>query len=428
MKLKNTIIVLLYIALMALMVSWQDHQNTPNTMYRLVFLGVSILPAFIYKKYNYVPIIIALFFTVNYFGTALSYYPTYTYYYTGLVFIAYLFAAKKRSFSQKNVSVPWPIMVIVPLVLIVDFVTRQEMRDTLFSFLFLLFCCSLFSYDLDEKSLLFLKLAFIISTVVLCTEYYTVGKDFVRDYSGGMERESWTDPNYFGCVVGMGTILAAIELLSRRNNKTILKLFYIATILLSVPVLILNASRGALLATTVGIVYYIIVSKSRFWVKIVTVIIGVLFLSYLYNNNYFDLLEVRIEGDAGTGSGRTNIWERKMDLFWSESQPLQLLFGYGGDGGLRLGFNYVRGFHNEFLAMLVEYGVVGFFCFVSLVFYPVIKSRYNRDVVAVVLYFILVCLTLEPITSGYITYFCFVLLIIRMSSYAQKSNYLIAGK
>lgn len=431
MKLKNTIIVLLYLALMALMVSWQDHQNTPNTMYRLAFLGISIIPAFFYRKYKYVPIIITLFFTVNYFGTALSYYPTYTYYYTGIAFMAYLFVAgDRRTFNGfKRITPPWPLVVIVPLALVVDFVTGMELTDTMFSSLFLLICCTLFPYDTDNNTLWLFKLAFIISSFIISVEFFTVGQKFVTAYGeANMDRERWTDPNYLGCVVGMGTVLAAIELLSKNKKHFIITLFYIATIGISVAMLIMNASRGALLATAVGIGFYTLVSKSSMWVKILTVVVGGLFLNYLYNNSYFDLLEVRMESNLDTGSGRTDIWAKKLDYFWSKSNPLQWLFGYGCEGGVRLGYGYRRGFHNEFLAMLVEYGIVGFVCFISLVFYPLKKSKYNKDVVVLELYFIIVCLTLEPMTSGYITYFCFLLLLILMSNSVSIKSYFANAK
>lgn len=419
LKLKKTAILFFYAFLLAVMVSWQDDENTPNTMLRLSFLGLSILPAFIYRSYKYLPIIITLFFTVNYFGTALSYYPTYTYYYMGIMFIAFLMASNHNTHGVAcHLAIPKSLCILVPLCFVVDLLTNFELRDTMHSCLFLLLCCCLIPMKNDEKTILLFKYAFIISTLVLCVEFITMGHKFMTNYGvGNLERERWTDPNYFGCVLGMGTLFSSIELLSARKKHIIEVGVLVTTIALSIMVLIMNASRGALLATATGVAYYVIVSKSSPWVKIVTVFAGFAFVGYLYSHgSYFELLETRMEINLDTGSGRTIIWERKLHAFFGDSNPFQILFGYGGEKGLRLAFGYIRGFHNEFLAMLVEYGFVGFISFISLVFYPLNKSMFDREVFSAVLYFVIVCFTLAPMTSGYITYYCFFLLIIMIAS------------
>lgn len=418
MRAKKVTIALLYIFLLAVMVSWQDELNTPSTTLRLGFLGLSIAPAFIFKQYKFLPVVIALFFTINYFGTALSYYPTYTYYYTGLVFIAYFLCKGAR---QKNwhMAPPWPLLVLIPLILFNDLITGIEVRDTLYCLIFLALSLFLYPKLTDNNSVILLfKLAFIVSTIVLCTEFLTFGQKFLVSYdvTGNLERERWTDPNYFGCVVGMGTIIAAIELLTPYKKNMLEKALFIGTLGLSIAVLIMNASRGALLATAAGVTYYVIVSKSRTWVKILTILGGVFFIGYLYRNSYFDLLEARMDVDLQTGNGRTVIWTTKLHAFWGQSNPLQLLFGHGGLGGLCLGYGGIQGFHNEYIAMLVEYGILGFISFASLLYYPIKKAKQNRGVAVMVIYFVVVCMTLEPITSGYITYYCFLLLIMIISS------------
>ena len=424
MRFKKIAIFLLYAFLLAVMVSWQNDENTPSTLYRLAFLGISILPAFLYRSYKFLPIIITLYFTVNYFGTALSYYPTYTYYYTGIMFVAYIIAPNHNSeLGARHIHLPKSLIVLVFLCFCVDLISNFELRDTLYSCLFLLLCCCLIPQNNDDDSTIMLfKYAFVISTLVLCIEFFTAGQKFITNYGvGDLERERWTDPNYFGCVVGMGTLFSSIELLSVRKKNIIETVVFVITISLSIMVLIMNASRGALLATAAGVAYYIIFSKSSIWVKMVTVFAGFLFIGYLYNKgDYFDLLEARMDSNLDTGSGRTIIWEKKLNAFFGDSNPFQILFGYGGEKGLRLAFGFMRGFHNEFLAMLVEYGIVGFISFISLVFYPLKKSRFDREVVSAVIYFVIVCLTLEPMTSGYITYFCFFLLIIMMASFKSS--------
>ena len=130
-----------------------------------------------------------------------------------------------------------------------------------------------------------------------------------------------------------------------------------------------------------------------------------------------NFLIYRIQEDDGTGSGRTIIWAKKLEAFYSGS-ILEQLFGYGREGGLKLGFSKLTGCHNDYVAILCEYGYIGFATFLSILLYPLMKSlkrcKDNAAVIATSIFMLTCCYTLEPISGGNITYFFFIFYILML--------------
>ena len=95
----------------------------------------------------------------------------------------------------------------------------------------------------------------------------------------------------------------------------------------------------------------------------------------------------------------------------------QLLFGVGWEKGIEYGAARLKlkvlGFHNDFLAFLVCYGVIGLSLFLALLIQPLrnIKRRSQRWAVvyANVLYLIAGCATLEPFSTGNFTFYAFLM-------------------
>lgn len=76
---------------------------------------------------------------------------------------------------------------------------------------------------------------------------------------------------------------------------------------------------------------------------------------------------------------------------------------------MHLAFGYSRGFHNDYIAILVEYGIVGTLLFASLLLSPIKNSCNKILVISIVVYIAMAASTLEPISGGMIMYFCFLL-------------------
>lgn len=196
--------------------------------------------------------------------------------------------------------------------------TALSIENISFSIFIIILLCKFIDSSVDRSTVSKVSFAFALMTLVLSLYFLLLKDQFTQDYyaqGSGLERTGWMDPNYFGMVLGMGTVTSIIQISNFRFLGIVEKIFYIATVILSVPTLVLNASRGAILAVAVSFVFVILFSKVNPLYKIVVIIITILFLFYLYNNSYFDLLEYRIAHDSGTGSGRTTIWRKKWMLF-----------------------------------------------------------------------------------------------------------------
>lgn len=104
---------------------------------------------------------------------------------------------------------------------------------------------------------------------------------------------------------------------------------------------------------------------------------------------------------------------------YMNGDTFEKLFGIGYSKGFYLAIPGGFGFHNDYLAFLVDYGVVGLILFFCIVAYPlklVANSPSKRPIVISLLAFILICsMTLEPFTYGRLTYWYFYMLIVLLA-------------
>jgi len=259
---------------------------------------------------------------------------------------------------------------------------------------------------------------FTILSFVLSAIYLYNYEAFLETYNqfDGQERSGWTDPNYLSCVIGSGVITSLILLLKEQKTSIFIKIFWVITIVVCFVAQVLMASRGGMLSVGVAVLILILFSKISNFYKVILILIISLFITVLYTNDYFELLLYRVENDTSSGgSGRVDIWDLKISTFISEGNVFNWLFGIGHDQAYKLGFSgNGRAFHNDYLAILCGYGVVGLLTFLYLLFIRPFKNiRNDRSIIlALVLYLAVTCLTLEPISAGRITFIGFYSLIL----------------
>lgn len=266
--------------------------------------------------------------------------------------------------------------------------------------------------------------AFVLASIIVSIVYALNFNTYVEKYNLTSEvmRSSYIDPNYQGSAIGMGVVFAIYLLLNTPSTssgqakvkKLWLRIMCIAGIVVPLITLFTLASRGALLAVVVASALMVAISNTKSHVKIGFVLLGVLLVAYSYSNNYMDLLIVRMqEKSMSTGTHRTEIWASKLDAFTRDNNILHWLFGIGRLNSLQLGEykNAIGGaaFHNQYLAMLVNYGIVGFCGFIYLLVFPIVKAtKGNRMIVSILmLYLAVICLTLEPLTTAFPAFYLF---------------------
>lgn len=400
--LRENLIYIYYGVLLLILTSWTSMDSSPAMPLRLAYLGLVILPVFFRK--GILPAVLACFTTVAFYGYAYSYMPSMLYIYAGIVLVLSFFIV-----DNTHHKVPPALVTLLLYVTFVNFVTGGRIEDITYSFfIFLILFLSVSKYD--DSFFNRMSFVFAIVTLVLSIFFLTSIDQFATMYAFGedLERAGWTDPNYFGTVLGMGTVFSVLQLLYNKESPLFFRLMYIAVIIVSVIVLALNASRGSVVALVGSIAVLMLFTKAKTIYKVLSIVAAAGFIVFLYNSGYMDLLIYRsLEDTASTGGGRLSIWVHKLNRF-SEGGVLNILFGYGYNGGLFItGSNL--GFHNDFVAALVDYGLIGFVIYLWAVFSPIVKVFKNKSpnrivVYTLMVYFILTSFSLEPVTAGRLPY------------------------
>lgn len=431
-KYKKTYIYLYYAILLILMSSRGLSTTAPPMVFRLAFIAAVVVPTIAYKDLCY-PAILSMFYAITLDGYSYSYMP---YEFSIYVIISIAFVVFFRSHKDEGGRlIPYYLMVMTLYIFFIDLIFSVAQHgavlfnNTALSLISII--CFLLIIGKDrEKAVSQFHLCFAVTTIVLSFAFFTGREYFTESYfSTDYERTGWTDPNYFGMLLGMGTVSAFIKMFDHewQNLRGVDKGIYIAAVVLSIPVLLLNASRGAVLSVTVAFTILLIASRVKRFHKILFVIFAVGGLIYLYSNNYFDLLLYRVENDDGTGSNRTLIWSNKLDAFFN-GNIIHMLIGYGHKGGSSI-TGYVVGFHNDYVGFLVDYGFIGFGMLIYWLIYPIEIARkgIRVRVVVLIIYLAMCFVTLEPLLTGILPYYVFYLFALIMATGSREQNCLTSN-
>lgn len=419
-KISNSNILYFYYGILLLvLMSWTNTNNAPITTFRILYIAALLFPLLFVDK-GYTPIVFTIFATITLHGYSFSYMPTDTLLYDGLFLILILAHSKKRKAAINEVpSYLWVLLFVVPMINIIMNFDADSISQSLLALVLLLILVPLN----DERYVPYLYFSFTLISIVLSIFYFTAAKQFTDFYfDSGIERSSWMDPNYMSTVMGMGVITAILALIDKKSKQRLLKFFYIVSIGVSIMVMIMLASRGGLLATVAAMLYLLLFSKVQRKYKWIGTIALVGFLVLIYNSGYFELLQYRLtdEGNLDRGSNRFDYWELKLREYFNEPSILTQIFGIGYRKSLVLGSSFNIGFHNDFIAFLVQYGVIGLILLLTMLISPITKaSVFKRETIACVIYLAFCGFTLEPLSSGRLSYYFFYLLIIVLSRVKQ---------
>lgn len=423
MSLKN--IFIYYFLLLVVLCSWSDTVNAPNIIFRLAYLVALVFPIFKAKP-NMLPHIIICFTSISMYGFSASYLPTEYYYYTYILLLLSLFPFKNKKI---HIKIPKVLIVLALYTTFIDLATEGRVENIQYSMYATIFL--MFFISRDEKYNHLYPYVFIIITLTLCYFFFAVGDQFIEEIMG-MERVAWKDPNYMGCVAGVGIVCSYHLLTSKLYPSKTVKYLLLATICIGAVMLLKNASRGAVVCVAGGITIITLFSKISLKKKITIALLVLSCVVLMYQLGLFGALEERMMHDEdGTGSGRTVIWAYKIDLFLE--QPMYKIFtGLGYRGGFMLGFDDGYGFHNDFVAFFVDYGIIGTILFILFLLYPLFIVRKNKEqraiVTAMTAYLILCCMTLEPLTAGRLAFYSIYLFIYILTQKQQNPTRKVSQK
>ena len=223
------------------------------------------------------------------------------------------------SSSSFSVILPTSVEFYLIIVLVFYFLNSKKskfLRGALLLFAYF-FICSLLHLDLtniilwwlvyilladminSKKDLQMIFYAFLIISLFLSVLFLVYRDAFVSNYGNAeldVERSGWINPNVFGAAIGAGGVLALAYLTNflKFEKTKFLTISSLVVLLFSYLVLILNSSRGALLAFAVPSVIMILLSKVKLWIKILLLFLTIGFTIILYQNDFFNLFYPRL--------------------------------------------------------------------------------------------------------------------------------------
>ena len=392
-----------YYGLMFLiLISWHNPFATPPELLRILYL-LALLGPLTIKQPKLLAIIIPAFYAISNYSCFISYMRNQV-----LIYLAFPILALFLHSYGKTDKTSIIFLVFFIITAANNFVNSMKF-ESISSCCLLVFLWFKFVPNSVNSYAHIFSYAFAIMSLTLSIIFIVGGSAFQMDFgAGGFERTEWMDPNYFGCIVGIGIMASMIEILYNRILKIPERILFLLTIGISFYVLILNGSRGALLATGMSLFLLLIGNGQKMSKKLLIICSFSIFIYILYMSGTFDFLLYRIELDSGRGgSGRTYIWQTKMMAFSNQLSVFEQLFGIGYKNGMALGFGFSRGFHNDYIAILVEYGVFGLMVFIGMLLSPLRKSCNKVIVLSIIVYVAMASSTLEPISGGMIVYFGF---------------------
>lgn len=414
---KETFYYKYYFLLLVVLCTWFNTTSAPSVSLRLIFLGVLVIPFF--KVANIMIPVMICFTGVAAYGFSCSYMPTELHYYLIIMIVFLLFQSHKLSTTQKP-----PILLVAfsLYILIIDLFIGGTLVNINYCLLIVVF--SFFFVSKDGHEEISYIISFIMVTLILCLYFFTYGQNEAVEISAD-GRTIWKDPNYIGNVCAMGIVLAYNVLINKLYKKKSIKNLCLFTMCIGIIMTALNASRGAFLSMAVALFVSTVFSKIKKRTKIGITIAFVLSIIAMYNIGLFDLLEERVMGDDGTGNARTLIWASKYNAY--SSLPLTMkIFGSGYERGFNLAFPGGYGFHNDYLAWMVDYGIVGLIFMIFLFVYP-LKLVWNQKnhrpiIISLILLLMTCCSTLEPLTAGRITYWYYYMTIVLFARWSQQQS------
>lgn len=414
----------LYYLILLLIVTFRAEMSPPSVLLRICFL-IAFFTPILFKYRRLYPAIIICFSTVSVYGFSFNFLPYEDYIYTLITLFGFLLIK-----DRPRIHYSFLIITVIILTAVINLFYAGRLENFNYS-LITIFLLAYFIPKYNEENSNLLLNCFCFISLCLSIIYLLNYQKFLVSYNEaeGLERGGWTDPNYLSCIIGMGVITSLVQIMSTKKKSSLFELsFWYATIGLSLVSQIMLASRGGLLAVGVSMFILLIFSKTKLRYKILTLVAISIFLLWLYENGYFKLIEYRMNHDTGQGSGRTEIWLSKFSDF-EKYTVIEWLIGIGFEMSTKLGFysqygGGAFGFHNDFLALLCNYGIVGLVLFFSAMVMPLrVVGKENRIyVLAFIIYLMTTCMTLEPFSAGRLPYFGFYLMIVVYAKSLSQKN------
>ena len=395
-----------------------DPNGLIGEMQRLAFLGALLLPAFINKSAFSFSMICFLSVSLASFSPII---PTTSSYYL-ILSLLFTFILQYK-YNDLDGYVKYILLVVFYFIIL-----SLIFGDSISGYYWLLTALLCVSFIKKKEDFENVSVGIMCASLGICLIYILFAKYFLirisSEAQGGYERAQWLNPNELAGMINCGGILASAYLtgaIKYDTNSVIFRIIAVLTVLLVATVNFINASRGGTMTFFLISTMFLLYSNVKFKYKLIVGIIGFSLLIYAFQSGLMDTLIYRMgDENLGTASGRTDIWDTKIKLFFNSSF-IEQVFGIGLIDTVKLGYTDGYSTHNDLVTALVAYGYIGFTLFLSL-FVKLYKSvpRHNNKLIMIFLLFVLLeSSSLEFFFRGY---FIFIVLFIYIYKYALMNR------
>ena len=395
-----------------------DPNGLIGEMQRLAFLGALLLPAFINKSAFSFSMICFLSVSLASFSPII---PTTSSYYL-ILSLLFTFILQYK-YNDLDGYVKYILLVVFYFIIL-----SLIFGDSISGYYWILTALLCVSFIKKKEDFENVSVGIMCASLGICLIYILFAKYFLirisSEAQGGYERAQWLNPNELAGMINCGGILASAYLtgaIKYDTNSVIFRIIAVLTVLLVATVNFINASRGGTMTFFLISTMFLLYSNVKFKYKLIVGIIGFSLLIYAFQSGLMDTLIYRMgDENLGTASGRTDIWDTKIKLFFNSSF-IEQVFGIGLIDTVKLGYTDGYSTHNDLVTALVAYGYIGFALFLSLFIklYMTVPRSNKKLILIFLLFFLLESSSLEFFFRGY---FIFIVLFIYIYKYALMNR------
>lgn len=399
---------LYYLVLGIIQASWTDLNVFPPAPLRFAMIIAAFGPLFI--KPQFVPMAFMFNITVNrYIATNYTYLPTDINLYLFILIPLYFKNRRKiNSHSAKYLKV---FITLAVYWAFVDLINLGEL-GTYAKFCIIPILSGLFIKD--EKSLHIFSAGFIMACALLSIYYYINYEKFLFTWNSAesIERSGWCDPNYFSTALGVGYMFSMLYLLGVLKSRLIVfhPIVLAACSFFIALAVVMLASRAGFICIIAITTILLFMSQIKMKWTLLAICLVIAAGYYIFTSGYFDVLYYRLfeQGNIDTAGNRTELWQMIVDN-QGEQSLFYVLFGggYWHRGVLTNGVDP----HNEILAILADYGIIGLLLYLTLLFSLFTPRKNEFKIVNIpLLFYVLTVLSLShfqyPTISFLISWIC----------------------
>lgn len=356
----------------------------------------------------------------------------------GFVYAGLAFFTIKDSFDLpifKHVRILlllWVLLVLLSMFNYIGTNTASVLNFTLFQniIFYWLIASDLKKGNIQIKTLM---LCFVLS-IVLMNILLTLGIGLGQEYEEEVSRLTFfgNNPNTVGVLVSLTIVFAFYFILNPHKTFGKKGLFLVLALPAFINLLLLSASRGALITTGFSVVLMLLMNKTTPFKRIMQVGLLVIAASYFMQKLVeSELIYKRMTQfiEEGNTAGRGEIWENVLDI--SYNRPV---LGYGTTGfenEMKKIYGGNKDAHNLFLYILATTGVVGLSLFLYFLYFHLKKSVHNLrhgDVLKMVLFIFYFTTVVKAGGAINNKLMWFLLAVIISTNFFQTSSKLIPSK